>query len=209
MSTVVFRVKPATEQEKKQAAYKLRHVIRPRGQGEVTFVGRGTPAGFEQNEFRPRFTLYRDLEGRQPLCVVARPVSGQSSGSQLVVLDPHGTHLGSLRPPTQRERWRPRHEIELPGGERLLGRSGTITSWVVFVLLSPLWLLFNLLWAAGGTGDTGWSLPVRTAWRRSRSNAPGLSPLKYYGLTERYKVRTGRLDVRVAHAQAVLHHSSD
>lgn len=207
MNAVVFSVGGITKQERTQATYKLEHVIRPRGGRDPVYVGSGVPAGFESAGLRPRFTLYADLEGRQPLCVVGRLATGQSAGDRRVeVLDPHGTALGAVRLPAKRERWRPRHEIELPGGGRLSGRAGTGVSWMVFVLLSPLWLVVNLAVALhDGTIDLYWSLPRRTAWRRSRGPVPGLSAMKFYGLTDRYKVRTNRLDIRIAYAQAVLH----
>lgn len=72
-------------------------------------------------------------------------------------------------------------------------------------MLSPLVLVFNVASLVGGYGGPDWYLPTRTAWRSRDGNAPELAPLKFYGLTDKYRVRTGRLDVRVAYAQAVLH----
>jgi hypothetical protein len=207
MGVMVFRVRPPSEQERKQAAYKLQHVIRPRGRGEAVYVGRGIPQEGASVGLKPRFTLYEDLAGQKPLCVVARPVARQAD-KRLVVLDPGGGELAALRAPARQGRWRPRHEIELPDGRALRGRGGTVTSWVCFAVLSPLWLVFNVVWAVGGIGDSGWSVPVRTAWRPARGSGLGLSPLKYYGLTERYKARTNLLDARVAYAQSVLHRTS-
>ncbi len=209
MSAVVFRVDGTTVQQRKQAAYKLEYAVRPRGGRDVVYAGRGMPTGYKSQDLRPRFTLYTDLEGRQPLCVVARPVTGRAGGDRvLLVIDPQGATLGAVHMPTKREWWRQRHEIRLPRGDRLSGRVGTIPSWIMFALLSPLWLVVNLMLAVsqGGLDDMYWSLPKRTAWRPRPGGTSGLSPLKFYGLTERYKVRTHRLDLRVAYAQAVLHH---
>lgn len=204
MSAVTFHIRPPSEQERKEAGFRLQKVIRPRRGGETVYVGHGAPAGRAGAGAKPRFALYRDLAGREPLGFVVRPVAGQSSGGRLAVLGPGGEALGELGTPAKRARWRPRHEIRLPDGPVFTGHGGTATSWVVFVVLSPLWLVVNLLWAAGGSGDAAWSLPVRTAWRR-RPGSP--APLKYHGMTGRYRVRTDRLDVRVGYAQAVVHSS--
>ncbi|MFB7291949.1 hypothetical protein [Actinacidiphila glaucinigra] len=204
MSVVSFQVRPPSEQERRQAGFKLQKVIRPRRGGETVYVGHGAPAGGSGAGAKPRFAMYRDLAGRETLGFVVRPVGGQSSGGRLSVLGPAGEELGELGTPAKSARWRPRWEIRLPGDRVLAGHGGTLTSWVVFLLLSPLWLVLNLFWAVGGTGDSAWSLPVRTAWRQGVGSP---AALKYHGMSERYKVRTDRLDVRLAYAQAVVHRS--
>ncbi|MFI8186612.1 hypothetical protein ACIF70_39925 [Actinacidiphila glaucinigra] len=209
MSALSFSVLPPSEGERRQAAYPLQKVIRARRGGDPVYVGRGVPPGGRDaaaagagGGARPRFTLYRDLAGREPLGLVVRPPSGQPSGGRLSVLGPGGEELGELCTPAKRARWRPRWEIRPAGGDALTGRGGTVTSWAVFVLLSPLWLVLNLFWAVGGSGDSAWSLPVRTAWR----HGPGRpASLKYHGLSARYVLRTGSLDARLAYAQAVVH----
>jgi hypothetical protein len=64
-------------------------------------------------------------------------------------------------------------------------------------------LIYNLASLVGGYGGLDGFLPTRTAWRTS--GALGPAPLKFYGMTDKYKVRATRLDTRVAYAQAVLH----
>lgn len=89
--------------------------------------------------------------------------------------------------------------MELPDGTRLVGRGGTIPSWVVYVVLSPLLLIYNVLGLLGGYGRPDWFLPARIAWRTR--GGLGLASLKFYGTTDRYKARMEGLDPRLAYAQ--------
>lgn len=97
--------------------------------------------------------------------------------------------------------------MELPDGARLVGRSGTVTSWVVYVALSPLLLVYAVGHLLGGYGKPDWFLPTRTAWRAKASSGLRFAALKFYGPTDKYKIRSKRLDPRLAYAQAVLHDS--
>jgi hypothetical protein len=185
-----------------QAAPGFQWVIRVRG-GNPVLVGGDTPKADRPDDLGSGFTLYEDQAGHKPLCSVARQTTGMSSDSGFAVMGPDGVVLGVLRPPARRSRWRPRYEIELPDGTKLVGRGGTISAWVVYVVLSPLLLIYNLASLVGGYGGLDGFLPTRTASRTS--GALGPAPLKFYGTTDKYKVRATRLDTRVAYAQAVLH----
>ncbi|MFI6013107.1 hypothetical protein ACIBAG_30550 [Streptomyces sp. NPDC051243] len=77
----------------------------------------------------------------------------------------------------------------------------------MYVVLSPLLLIYNVLGLLGGYGGPDWHLPARVAWRTRSGLGLGLAPLKFYGTTDKYKVRVERLDPRLAYAQAVVHHS--
>lgn len=115
-----------------------------------------------------------------------------------------GAELGVLRLPASGGGGRPQYEMELPDGTSLVGRRGTVGAWILYVLLSPL-LVYNVAGLVGGYGRPDWHLPSRTAWRTKGGLGLGLAPLKFYGMSHKYKVRTARLDMRVVYAQAVLH----
>jgi hypothetical protein len=203
VSVTAFSVQVPSAHEKEQAAFGLRAVIRVRG-GDPVYVARAfpddTPAGADS-----AFTLYEDLAGHKPLCSVAGPATGTGSDAGRAVTGPHGEELAVLRPPARRNGWRPRWEMVLADGTRLAGRGGTMAAWALYVVLSPLLLLYNVAGLVGGYGGPDWFLPARTAWRRRGGLGLGRAPLKFYGTTDKYKVRTERLDPRVAYAQAVLH----
>ncbi|MFJ9178764.1 hypothetical protein [Streptomyces sp. NPDC102360] len=118
---------------------------------------------------------------------------------------PDGVELGVLRLPAPGGGGRPRYEMELPDGASLVGRRGTVSAWILYLLLSPLLLIYNVAGLVGGYGRPDWHLPSRTAWRTKGGLGLGLAPLKFYGMSDKYKVRTARLDMRVVYAQAVLH----
>lgn len=199
MTNTVFSVQVQPTHEQTESGYEW--VIRVRGGNPVYFQG-DAPRSDRPDDLGSGFTLHEDQAGHKPLCSVARRTTGTSSDGSYAVMGPGGEVLGVLRPPARRSRWRPRYEIELPDGPKLVGRGGTIGSWVVYVVLSPLLLIYNVASFLGGYGLDG-HLPTRTAWRTS--GALGPAPLKFYGITDKYKVRTTRLDARVAYAQAVLH----
>ncbi|GAA4075075.1 hypothetical protein GCM10022233_61530 [Streptomyces shaanxiensis] len=208
MSVTAFKVHVPSADEQEKAAYVLRHIIKVSGESPV-LVGRGLPNEFAPDDLRPGFTLYEDPAGLKPLCsVVPRTTEGGSEDGILVVLAPDGAELGVLRPPARTQRWRRPYEMGLPNGTKLVGRSGTITSWVVYVVLCPLLAIYNVLGFLGGYGGPDWFLPTRTAWRTKGGLGLGRAPLKFYGTTDKYKVRVKRLDPRLAYAQAVLHDSS-
>ncbi|PLW67744.1 hypothetical protein GQS52_18790 [Streptomyces sp. SCUT-3] len=189
---------------REEAASGFQWVIKVRGGDPVHVRGQfptvGVPGGPG-----PEFTLYEDRAGHKPLCSVARRSNGTGSDDGLVVTGPDGDVLGVLRPPARRTRLRPRYEMELPDGTRLVGIGGTVGSWVLYAVLSPLLLVYNVGSFVGGYGGPDWFLPTRTAWRTRDGLGLGRAPLKFYGLTDKYKVRTARLDARVAYVQAVLH----
>lgn len=72
------------------------------------------------------------------------------------------------------------------------------------MVLSPRLLVYNVASLVGGYGGPDWFLPTRTAWRTKGSSGLGFAALKFYGRADRYKVRSKRLDPRLAYAQAVL-----
>ncbi|MHC5260626.1 hypothetical protein ACYSUO_22320 [Streptomyces sp. UC4497] len=139
------------------------------------------------------------------MCSVARRTTGPNAGADLVVTGADGAELGVLRLPTSGGGGRPKYEMELPDGTSLVGRRGTVGAWILYVLLSPLLLVFNVAGLVGGYGRPDWHLPSRTAWRTKGDFGLGLAPLKFYGMSDKYKVRMARLDMRVVYAQAVLH----
>jgi hypothetical protein len=191
--TTVFGVHAQAAQG--TTALNLQSVIKVRG-GNPVYVARGVSSGGAPDGLATDFTLYEDQAGQKPLCVVA---PGGPAGA-LTVTAPDGSVLALLHPPT--DGGRPRYELELPDGTRLVGRPGTVAAWAVYVVLSPLTLLYNAASLIGGYG-IDWHLPSRTVWRAG--GGPGPAPLKFYGITDKYKVRPDRLDPRVAYAQAVLH----
>lgn len=205
MSLTVFKLHAPSAQESEEAAYRLEHVIRVRG-GNPVFVGRGLPNEHAADATHSGFTLYEDLKGHRPLCFLVRRTTGPDD--RLVVTASDGAELGALRQPARTRRWRPSYEVDLLDGTSLVGRGGTVPSWVAYVVLSPLLLAYNVLHLLGGYGKPDWFTPTRTAWRKRGGLSLGLTPLKFYGTTDKYKVRVKRLDPRLAYAQAVLHDSS-
>lgn len=205
MSATVFKLHVPSAQEKDEAAYRLEHIIRIRG-GNPVFVGRGLPNEHAEDGTHSGFTLYEDLTGHRSLCSVVRQTTEAGPDDRLVVTAPDGAELGVLRQPARTRRRRPSYEMELLDGTSLVGRGGTIPSWVVYVVLSPLLLIYNVLGLLGGYGGPDWHLPARTAWRTG--GGLSLASLKFYGTTDKYKVRVERLDPRLAYAQAVVHHSA-
>lgn len=199
MTNTVFSVQAQSAHKQTESGYEW--AIKVRG-GDTVYFGGDAPRADRPDDLGSGFTLYEDQEGHKSLCSVARRTTGTSSDGSYAVTGPGGEVLGLLRPPARRSRWRPRYEIELPDGTKLVGRGGTISAWAVYVVLSPLLLVYNVASFLGGYGLDG-LLPTRTAWRTS--GALGPAPLKFYGITDKYKVRTAHLDVRVAYAQAVLH----
>ncbi|WP_031484855.1 hypothetical protein [Streptomyces bicolor] len=186
------------------AAYNLQRVIKVRG-GNPVYAGGELPNKDMPDGAGPRFTLYEDLAGHKPLCSVAQRAPGMSADIALAVIGPGGAELGVLRLPTRGRGWRPPYEMAMPDGTNLVGRRGTISAWVFYVLVSPLLLIFNVAGLLGGYGRPDWYLPTRTAWRTKGGLALGLAPVKFYGMRDKYKVRSSRLDLRVVYAQAVLH----
>ncbi|MER5438938.1 hypothetical protein [Streptomyces sp. NPDC002790] len=139
------------------------------------------------------------------MCSVVPRAGGLNPGADLVVTGPDGGELGVLRLPAPGDGGRRRYEMQLPDGTSLVGRRGTVSAWILYVLLSPLLLFYNVASLVGGYGGPDWHLPSRTAWRAMGALRLGLAPLKFYGMTDKYKVRADRLDMRVVYAQAVLH----
>lgn len=174
----------------------LQSVIKVRG-GTSVHVARGS-AGDAPDRLGTDFALYEDPAGHKPLCAVA-PTGPEGV---LTVTAPDGAVLGVLRPPTRQGGGRTRYEMELPDGTRLVGRRGTVWAWLLYVVLSPLAVLYNAASLVGGYG-IDWHLPTRTAWRPAGGFGP--APLKFYGITDKYKLRTPGLDPRLAYAQAVVH----
>lgn len=189
--TTVFGVKAQAAQG--GTALDLQSVIDVRG-GSPVHVARGSTNGGTPDGLATDFTLYEDPAGRKPLCAVTR----QGPTGPLTVTAPDGSVLALLHPPAGGRRY----ELELPDGTRLVGRVGTLPAWAVYVVLSPLTLLYNAASLIGGYG-IDWHLPSRTVWRSGGGLGP--APLKFYGITDKYKLRSGGLDPRVAYAQAVLH----
>lgn len=197
-----FSVHYPTAQER--AAANFQRLIKVQGGNAIhvqgVFPNKGTADGGG-----PSFTLFADQAGSGPLCSVARRTAGPNAGADLVVTGPDGAELGVLRLSAPGGGGRRRYEMELPDGTSLVGRRGTVSAWVLYVLLSPLMLVYNVAGLVGGYGRPDWHLPSRTAWRTKGGLGLGLAPLKFYGMTDKYKIRTARLDMRVVYAQAVLH----
>jgi hypothetical protein len=171
----------------------LQSVIKVRGANPV-HVARGSSDDGTPESLATDFVLYEDQAGHKPLCTVTR----RGPGHTLTVTAPDGSVLALLHPPAGGRRY----ELELPDGTRLVGRVGTLPAWAVYVVLSPLTLLYNAASLIGGYG-IDWHLPSRTVWRSGGGFGP--APLKFYGITDKYKLRSDQLDPRVAYAQAVLH----
>ena len=189
--TTVFGVHAQAPQA--NTALNIQSVIKVRGANPV-HVARGSSADTGPDGLATDFTLYEDPAGHKPLCAVAR----RGPGEALTVTAPDGSVLALLHPPAGGRRY----ELELPDGTRLVGRAGTVGTWAVYVVLSPLTLLYNAASLIGGYG-IDWHLPSRTVWRSG--GGFGTAPLKVNGITDKYTLRGSRLDPRVAYAQAVLH----
>lgn len=186
--TTVFGVHAQAPQG--NTALDLQSVIKVRGADPV-YVARGSSGGSTTNGLATDFTLYEDQAGHKPLCTVAP----QGANGRLTVTAPDGSVLALLHPPAGR-----RYALELPDGTRLVGKAGTLLGWAAYVVLSPLTLLYNAASLIGGYG-VDWHLPSRTVWR----SGSGPAPLKFSGITDKYRLRSSALDPRVAYAQAVLH----
>lgn len=189
--TTVFGVHAQAPQT--HTALNLQSVIKVRG-GNPVYVARGSSTDGGPDGLATDFILYEDQTGQKPLCAVAR----RGPGDALTVTAPDGSVLALLHPPAGGRRY----ELELPDGTRLVGRAGTVGAWAVYVVLSPLTLLYNAASLIGGYG-VDWHLPSRTVWRTGGGFGP--APLKFNGITDKYRLRGSRLDSRVAYAQAVLH----
>ncbi|WP_030021096.1 hypothetical protein [Streptomyces monomycini] len=170
--------------------------LRPQGAAPV-HVLRGVPDGCSVPEgCEPCFTLAAEPAGASPLAVVVR-----TGGGCLAVLGADLQLLAEIRLPPKKKYWRPAHEIQLPDGTVLRGREGTVPSLLVCLVLLPVFLLYlvAVFWSNSDIGAT--DLQLRTAWKR-----PG-KPFGRAVMTEtargRFRVRGGRLDRRVAYAQAV------
>ncbi|WP_234021701.1 hypothetical protein [Streptomyces sp. 351MFTsu5.1] len=186
--TTVFGVHAQAPQA--NTALDLQSVIKVRGADPV-YVARGSSGDGTASGLATDFTLYEDQAGHKPLCTVAP----QGADGRLTVTAPDGSVLAVLHQPNGR-----RYELELPDGTHLIGRVGTVPGWFVYVLLSPLTLLYTAASLIGGYG-VDWHLPSRTVWR----SGSGPAPLTFSGITDKYELRPSALDPRVAYAQAVLH----
>ncbi|WP_353945079.1 hypothetical protein ABII15_28295 [Streptomyces sp. HUAS MG91] len=182
----------------------IQRVIEVRG-GAALYVAGVLPEKDARDGFGPHFTVSADPTGHQPVCSVSRRAPGSTPGTDLAVTAPDGAELGVLRPPLRGAGGRPRYEMSFPDGTTLTGRRGTVSAWILYVVLSPLLLIYNIAGLVGGYGRPDWHLPSRTAWRPGGGPGLGLAPVKFSGMTDKYKVRTDRLDMRVVFAQAVLH----
>ncbi|WP_435604752.1 hypothetical protein [Streptomyces sp. bgisy130] len=114
---------------------------------------------------------------------------------------PDHEHLAELRLPPCKKRWRPSCEIHLPDGTVLRGRQGTVPSLLLCLGVLPFVLVYLVALAFSDSPAGATTAPLRTAWKR---------PGELFGraaLTEsargRFRVQGGRLDHRVAYAQAV------
>ncbi|WP_425828803.1 hypothetical protein [Streptomyces fractus] len=151
------------------------------------------------------FAIVSASPQQETLCTV-RPVTGDSAHD---VFSPDGTPLarinrapGTLLPWPRRTRW----TIQLTQeNASFTGRKGTWYSWLLFALLSPLWLVvFALALVFSLLGDDAtwldWEPPSRTKWRRGEQWG-----LDYRGVSSTYIHSGNHLHPGIAYAQATLH----
>lgn len=205
MSVTVLQVRSPSVYETENAAYNLGTIVRVKN-GNSVYGGLEPSERLVLGEIPQRLALYGDLAGHYPWCSIVQWSPGSTSGRVFSVIGLQGEQLGVIRLPARgdRRQWRPRYELELPDGSIFAGRRGSVTAWTRHILLSPLLVVWNVLGFLGGHGFL-WDTPKRVAWRKKGGSWLGRVPLKYYGISGKYKVRGEQLDIRVSYAQAVLH----
>lgn len=147
---------------------------------------------------------------KQTLCSVHPQPLAKGEPQHFTVLDEHNgpvCHISRGRSPlTRRAYWRidPAND-----GPSLVGYKGTVTGWLGFILLLPLWGLFfavSLLVTLVTLGNTTdlivWSCPRRTAWRRPGSIRAAID-FRY--MRSNYAWREELVEERVVFALASLH----
>jgi len=159
----------------------------------------------------PVFTVRSADDPVHAWCVVRPDTAAPNGAGAYSVTDSQGNALGRLvkgrSPLGVRRAW----TIELPGsGGAVTGYRGTLTAWLVFTLLSPLWFLMHLVFTVIHILEGEWDsllhwdegIPRRTKWR-ARSLNP-FTPVFLERRGSRYRRSESRLDARVAYAQMVL-----
>jgi hypothetical protein len=169
----------------------------------------GTPG--PSGRTRPPFAVYGVPDGAL-LCDV-RP-AGPAGGSAYEVYAADGSPLARitrrgarLLPWPRRVRWSV--ETTYAPGQPFHGKVGPGYTWFFYLLLAPVWfplwlvlLIYSFIGSlidSGSDEDFGLNGPTRTRWRAASGAA-----MDHRALT--YDLDPGRLDHRVAYAQAVLHH---
>lgn len=197
MGRITFRVFTASTRERddSDAAYPLEHRIRLGG-GRTVYVGSGLPKGWHETELKPRFTVYSDREGLDPLVIVAQ------RHDQLVALDSGKSEIAVLECPPGRGIPRPAQSI-LPDGASFKAGRCTIPTYIAFALLWPIWLVLHFIDYFLKDGEPSLWFPVRVAWKPD-STRFGVSALKRLAVYNRFKFRPAMMDERLAFAHAVL-----
>lgn len=197
MSKITFRLHTATVQETDDpdAAYPL--VFRIATDGERTlYVGSGLPKSWVDTELKPRFTVYADQQGLQPVVALVQ------RHQQLLALDPDKNELAVFDLPPKSWVWRPA-AFTLPDGASFSARLVTIPSCIAFALFWPIWLLLHIIEFILNSGETSLWFPTRTAWKPTSARF-GPYALKRLALYNRFAFRDSVIDERVAFVQALL-----
>ncbi|MEV5885574.1 hypothetical protein AB0L74_23135 [Streptomyces sp. NPDC052020] len=197
MSKITFRVCAAKAQEtdSPDAAYPL--LFRIKMDGERTlYVGSGLPRSWVDTELKPRFTVYADQQGLEPVVAVAQ------RRQQLVALDPDKNELAVFDLSPKSWVWRPA-AFTLPDGSSFSARLVTIPSVIAFALLWPIWLVLHIIEFILNSGETSLWFPTRTAWKPTSARF-GPFALERLALYNRFRFRDSVIDERVAFVQALL-----
>jgi hypothetical protein len=197
MGRNTFRVFIASVRERDDpgAAYPLEFRIRM-GDGRTVYVGSGLPKGWVETELKPRFTVYADKEGLDPLVAVAQ------RHQKTVAFDADKTELAVFDLPPKSWVWRPA-AFTLPDGTSFSARLVTIPSCIAFALFWPIWLVLHIIEFILNNGETSLWFPTRTAWKPTSARF-GPYALKRLALYNRFTFRDSVIDERVAFVQALL-----
>ncbi|MFF8447160.1 hypothetical protein ACF06Q_05620 [Streptomyces leeuwenhoekii] len=197
MGRITFRVFIASvrERDDPDAAYPLEFRIRL-GDGRTVYVGSGLPKTWVETELKPRFTVYSDREGTDPLVIVAQ------RHDQLVALASDKSEIAVFECPPGRGIPRPARSI-LPDGVSFRAGRFTIPTYIAFALLWPIWLVLQVVDFFLKDGEPSLWFPVRVAWKSNTARF-GVSALKRLAVFDRFKFRPAMMDERLAFAHAVL-----
>jgi hypothetical protein len=197
MGRITFRVFIASvrERDDPDAAYPLEFRIRT-GDGRTVYVGSGLPKGWFETELNPRFTVYSDQEGLDPLVIVAQ------RHQKTVALDADKNELAVFDYPSGKKLQRPFRSV-LPDGTAFIAGLFTVPTYIAFAFLWPVWLVLQVIDFFLSDGEPSLWFPVRTAWKPASARF-GLSALTRLALYNRFKFRPSMMDERLAFVHAVL-----